>query len=102
MAIDDDLDVATPGAGAAKGSSGTGKLLLVSLLMSLLMSGAVGAGVYFLLKNDMAAQSRRIRTRTAKRRKTGQAKGTGHLSVAGGAFHCQPVHPGNALSADHR
>ena len=56
MAIDDDLDVAQPGSGATKGSSGTGKLLVVSLLMSLLMSGAVGAGVYFLLKNDMAAQ----------------------------------------------
>lgn len=56
MADDDDLDEVTTGPGAANPSPGMGKLLLVSLLVSLLMSGGVGAGVYFLLKPELTAQ----------------------------------------------
>lgn len=56
MAADNDLDEVTTGSAAANQSPGMGKLLLVSLLVSLLMSGGVGAGVYFLLKPALTAQ----------------------------------------------
>ncbi|PLW83969.1 flagellar basal body protein FliL [Kineobactrum sediminis] len=46
--IDDDIVVGK----AAAASPGVGKLLVVSLLVSLLMSAGVGAGVYFLLKTE--------------------------------------------------
>lgn len=51
MAVDDDFDDVVPGAGVPSPKApGIGKLLLVTLLVSLLMSAGVGAGVYFLLK----------------------------------------------------
>ncbi|MHA7815437.1 MAG: flagellar basal body-associated FliL family protein [Pseudohaliea sp.] len=57
MAVDDDFNDGADGSGGAQQSSpGLGKLLLVSLLVSLISAGGVGAGVYFLLKADIAAQ----------------------------------------------
>ncbi len=54
---DNEIDAVTPGSGAPKNSGpGMGKLLVVSLLMSLIMSGGVGAGLYFLLQPQIAAQ----------------------------------------------
>lgn len=56
MAADNDLDEVTPGAAGVKSSPGMVKLVLVSLLVSLLMSGGVGAGLYFLLKPQLTDQ----------------------------------------------
>ncbi|MEQ9394074.1 flagellar basal body-associated FliL family protein [Haliea sp.] len=57
MAADNEFDDVIPGAGVRSGNSpGIGKLLLISLLVSLVMSAGVGAGVYFLLKSDIAPQ----------------------------------------------
>ncbi len=53
---DDDREAGTGGAGKNQGSVGLGKLVLVSLLSSLLVAGGVGAGVYFLVQADLAAQ----------------------------------------------
>lgn len=53
---DNDIDAVTPGAGTPKsGGAGMGKLLVVSLLMSLVMSGGIGAGLYFMLQPQIAA-----------------------------------------------
>ncbi|TCO76596.1 flagellar basal body-associated FliL family protein [Chromatocurvus halotolerans] len=54
---DNEIDAVTPGSGASKNSGpGMGKLLVVSLLASLVMSGGVGAGLYFVLQPQIAAQ----------------------------------------------
>lgn len=53
---DNEIDEVTPGSGAPQSSGlGMGKLLVVSLLMSLVMSGGIGAGVYFVLQPQIAA-----------------------------------------------
>lgn len=51
-----EIDTVTPGSGAAESRGpGMGKLLVVSLVMSLVMSGGIGAGLYFMLQPQIAA-----------------------------------------------